>query len=256
MEIKKGIRFRKPPLVEALCEFRFQDSAILSNIILGKFYEKIEKDFPKIEVYAGIDVQGEDESGKKSPTHSIVVEETTRFMDEKQSRVIHVGPGLLIADQVSKYKDYPSFRSFVKNTMDIYNSIANPGKFKRICMRYINSIDIPRGKVLSEAFNIGFKIPEEFKKCPETYRLKMDFCYSDRRDMLTVVFEREAPKGDSPSAVMLNFDYVLAQPEKMCEDLLEWMDMAHESIEEAFHTCLTEETLISFEPQVPDLRDQ
>jgi len=45
MGIRKGVKFRNP-LVKALCEFRFQETGIPSNIILGKLYDKDLERFP------------------------------------------------------------------------------------------------------------------------------------------------------------------------------------------------------------------
>ena len=244
METKKGIRYKKPPLIEASCEFGFQETGIPSNIILGKLYEEIQEDFPKIETHRGIDVQAEE--GTTFP--AIVMEERTQFVSKDGTRLIQVGPGLLIANQLKPYKDYQSFRAFIQETMDVYYRIAKPEGIGHIGLRYINRIEIPSDRTLEEVFNIGFRVPAKFQSFPNPYLLRMEFPYRNERDRLVVILATAPPQGDSPKAVMLDFDYILAEPDGFDDRLLEWMDEAHEKIEEAFHACLTESVLDSFEP--------
>ena len=243
---RKRVRYRNPPLIEALCEFGFQETVIPSNIILGKLYEQIEEDFPTIETHRGIDVQAEEDT--TSP--AIVMEERTRFVSKDGTRLIQVGPGLLIANQLKPYKDYPSFRKFIRETMDVYSKVAKPAGLRHIGLRYINRIEMGQNQSLEEVFHIGFSIPEIFQTFPDPYLLRMEFAYCEQRDKLIVILATsDRPQEDSPKAVMLDFEYILAKPDEINDKLLEWMDEAHEKIEDAFHACLTESTLDAFEPE-------
>ena len=244
MKKRIGIRYNNPPLVEALCEFRFQEMGIPSNIVLGRLYQEIEEEYPTVETHRGIDVQSEEDN--ISPT--IVMEERTRFVSKDGTRLIQVGPGLLVANQIKLYTDYHSFRNFIKEVMDIYFKVAKPSGLLYIGLRYINRIEISPNQPLEAVFNIGFKIPEMFKACPNPYSLRMEFPYNDGKESLIIIFETAQPRDDSPNAVTLDFEYVIIQPEDMGDKFLECMDEAHRRIEEAFHACLTEKTLNAFEP--------
>jgi uncharacterized protein (TIGR04255 family) len=246
MENRKGVRYRKPPLTEALCEFRFQETGIPSNIILGKLYEQIEEDFPTVETHRGIGVQAEEDA----PSPAIVMEERTRFVSKDETRLIQVGPGLLAANQLKPYRDYPSFREFIQKTMDVYYEVAKPAGLRYIGLRYINRIEMTPNQPLAEVFHIGFRIPEAFQSFPDPYLLRMEFACCEERDRLIVVLATAPPQENSPAkAVMLDFEYILIRPDEIDDRLLEWMDEAHEEIEEAFHACLTESVLHSFEPE-------
>ena len=245
MESKIRVRYRKPPLVEALCEFRFQETETPSNIILGRLYEKIESDFPTVETHRGIGVHSEEE---ETVSPAIFMEETTRFMGKNGKRLIQVGPGFLVANQLEAYEDYPSFREFVQETMDAYYEVARPTGLRYIGLRYINRIEMKQEQSLGDVLQIGFRIPNEFQTFPNPYSLQMEFPYHDERDRLIVIFATAPPQGDSSDAVILDFEYILVRPEEIGDKLMEWMDEAHERIEDAFHACLTESVLSSFEP--------
>ena len=245
MEIRKGVRFRKPPLVEALCEFHFQETGTPSNIILGRLYEKIEAGFPTVGTHRGIGVQAEEEE-ILSP--AIFMEETTRFMSGDGTRLIQVGAGLLVANQLKQYEDYSSFREFVQETMNAYYEVARPTGLRYMGLRYINRIEMEPDQALEDVFNIGFTIPEQFRSFPDPYHLQMEFPYREGRDRLVVILATTPPQEDSSSAVILDFEYILAAPEEISDKCLEWMDEAHGKIEDAFHACLTGSVLNSFEP--------
>lgn len=241
----KRVRYRKPPLVEALCEFRFQETETPSNIILGRLYEKIEEDFPTVETRRGIDVQAAEEESLSS---TILMEETTRFIGKNGEQLIQVGSGLLVANQLELYEDYSSFRKFIKKTMDAYYEVAKPTGINYIGLRYINRLDILPGQSLEDIFHIGFNIPAKFQSFPDPYHLQMEFPYFGDRDRLIVTLSTASPQEDSPNAAMLDFEYILIKPDDIGNGLLEWMDEAHEKIEDAFHACLTKAVLDSFEP--------
>jgi uncharacterized protein (TIGR04255 family) len=224
MENKKGIKYKNPPLIEALCEFRFQKMGMVPNIVLGRLYEQIESEFPTVETHKGIGVQSDYE--KASP--SIVLEERTRFISKDKTRLIQVGEGFLVVNQLQPYKDYSTFRAYVKDIVDIYHKVAKPEGIQSIGLRYINRIEMEQDQLLSEIFNIGFTIPSAFQDFPDPFLLQMEFAYSDGRD---------------------NFDYRLIKPDKIRGDLFEWMDEAHDEIEDAFHACLTQKVLERFEPE-------
>jgi uncharacterized protein (TIGR04255 family) len=244
MENKKGIKYKNPPLIEALCEFRFQKMGMVPNIVLGRLYEQIESEFPTVETHKGIGVQSDYE--KASP--SIVLEERTRFISKDKTRLIQVGEGFLVVNQLQPYKDYSTFRAYVKDIVDIYHKVAKPEGIQSIGLRYINRIEMEQDQLLSEIFNIGFTIPSAFQDFPDPFLLQMEFAYSDGRDKLIVIFAT-APSENNKKAIMVNFDYRLIKPDKIRGDLFEWMDEAHDEIEDAFHACLTQKVLERFEPE-------
>ena len=241
--MKKGIRYKKPPLVEALCEFRFQKTITVPNIVLGRFYERIEKDFPTVETHKGIGVQ----AGKENLSPAIFVEERTRFVNGDGTRLIQVGEGLLVANQLKPYKDYVSFRAFTKKVVDTYHEVAKPEGLQSIGLRYINRFDMKPEAPLDEVFNIGFIVPSTFQNLPDPFLLRMEFTYTSGRDRLIVILATTQAQENSSKAIMLDFDYRLVKPDEINNNLLEWMDEAHEKIEDAFHACLKESTFVSFE---------
>jgi uncharacterized protein (TIGR04255 family) len=132
--------------------------------------------------------------------------------------------------------------------MNVYYSVAKPSGLRYIGLRYINRIEIKPDQNLDSVFNIGFKIPDEFRSFPDPYLLRMEFTYHDDRDKLIIILATAQPQEGSQNAAMLDFEYILIEPDKIEDEFLDWMDEAHGRIEDAFHACLTESVLESFEP--------
>lgn len=245
MENRKGIRYKKPPLIEALCEFRFQETETIPNIILGRFYEQIEQEFPTVETHKGIGVQTHE--GMFAPT--LFMEERTRFANKDGTKLIQLGSGLLVVNQLKPYNDYASFRIFIEKTLETYRKVAKPKDVQSIGLRYINRIEINPDQSLEDIFNIGFNIPNMFQDFPDPYLLKMEFSYSNGRDKLVVVLATASEDKGLKKGVMLDFDYTLSKPNEINDDFLGWLDEAHEEIEKAFHACLKKSVINAFEPE-------
>ncbi len=243
--MKKGIRFKKPPLIEALCEFRFRKTNVNPNIVLGRFYEKIEQDFPHIETYRGIGVQAEEEL----PSPTIFMEERTRFINRDENKMIQIGSGLLVINQLKPYDNYLAFKNLVERIVNIYYEVAKPEELIHLGLRYINRIEMESARSLKDTFKIGFIIPDSFKGFPDPYFLRLEFSYCSGRDHLIVILATAQPHENSNSAAMLDFDYTLVNPEEINGNIFKWMDEAHDNIEEAFHACLDNSVLVSFEPE-------
>lgn len=243
--MKKGVRFKKPPLIEALCELRFRKTNVNPNIVLGRFYEKIEQDFPTIETHRGIGVQAEEEL----PSPTIFMEERTRFISKDETKLIQIGPGLLVINHLKPYNNYLTFKNLIEKTVNIYYEIAKPEELIHLGLRYINKIDMRSDQSLEDTFRIGFIIPSSFKSFPDPYFLRLEFSYCFGRDRLIVILATAHPHEDYSSAAMLDFDYTLVSPEGINGNMFKWMDEAHDNIEEAFHTCLDNSVLASFEPE-------
>lgn len=246
MNNRKCVKYKKPPLIEALCEFRFQKTGVFPNIILGRLYERLEKNFPTIKTYEDEGVQVATDG--ISPTDA-VKEERTRFMSGDKTRFIQVGAGFLVVNQLEPYKDYASFREFVRDTVDTYYEIAEPKGLQSISLRYINRVELTDGQSLDEVFNIGFTVPQSFNCFPDMYFLRLEFDCHSGRDRLVVIFATAPELENSVKAAILDFDYALVNADIINGGLLEWMDEAHDEIEEAFYACLTESALASFEPE-------
>ncbi|MBI2531021.1 MAG: TIGR04255 family protein [Deltaproteobacteria bacterium] len=186
------VQFENPPLVEAVCEFRFAEIGVQSVLVSGRYYERVKAEYPEIEVRQGLGVQ----AGGQQLT--MATEQLTVFRNPSAKRLVQVGLGMLAVNQLRPYSNYQTFRAEIERRLVDYREIALPKKLTRLALRYINHIAVADQKNGTAPIQIGFKIP-------------------------------------SPDQVEN-------------EKLMEWVDTAHDAIENVFHASVTKEALAGFKP--------
>jgi len=238
----RQVKYENPPIIEAVCEFRFVQGGVQPALIPGRFYERVKTEYPDIEMKMGVGVQ----EGGAQPT--IVTQERTVFRNPIANRLVQISPGMLAINQLRPYSDYATFHREIEARFSDYSAVADIRRITRIGLRYINRLTVPVGKTLEAVLHLGFKIPQGLPTKPDTYLLRLEFPYQAHRDRLILIIARS---GDDPQKeeVMLDLDYIAIKPEQIEQgELMRWVDTAHEAIEDVFHACVTQEAVASFRP--------
>lgn len=235
------VRYETPPIVEALCEFRFGQTDVQHVLIPGRYYERIHTDYPDIETRRGVGI----EAGKEL---AMVTEERIVFRNPSATRLVQIGPGMLAINQLRPYPDYRTFRREIETRLSDYRAVAHPRELTKIGLRYINRLTLPEDQTLEAILRVGFKVPESLGAKADPFLLRLEFPYQAGRDRLILILAK-APDDTEAPGVMLDLDYVLVKPGQVREErLMEWVDIAHETVEDVFHMSVTEAALGSFGP--------
>lgn len=239
------IRYEKPPLIEAVCEFRFVKIGVQAVLIPGRYYERVRTEYPEIEVKRGFGLQA------GGPEVEMVTEERTVFRNPIANRLVQIGHGMLAINQLRPYIDYATFRHEVEARLNDYKAVAQPKGLAKLGLRYINRLPVSDDQNLSAVLDVGFKIPAAVSTNPDPYLLRLEFPYHKARERLILIVAKAAEHREK-SSVMLDLDYVLTKPEEIQEtDPVKWMDTAHDTIESVFHACVTKKAVASFKPIGP-----
>ncbi|MCK4722926.1 MAG: TIGR04255 family protein, partial [Dehalococcoidia bacterium] len=84
---------------------------------------------------------------------------------------------------------------------------------------------------------IGPSLPQEFGP----FIVGIQVPYEDSRDILKLQLTSAGVETPDTAAVILDLDYFLANPgEVALEGVFEWVDAAHNRVEDAFEACITE----------------
>jgi len=236
------VQFENPPLVEAVCEFRFGEIGVQRVLVPGRYYERVKAEYPDIEVRRGLGVQ----AGGQELT--MATEEITVVRNPSAKRLVQVGFGMLAVNQLRPYSDYATFRGEIEKRLADYREIALPKKLTRLALRYINHMAVGEDKNLAAPIQIGFKMPPSLPGKPDPYLLRLEFTYQAGRDRL-ILITTKIPGQQGGAAIVLDMDYVLAKPDQVeHQKLMEWVDTAHDTIENVFHASVTKEALAGFKP--------
>jgi len=242
-----GKKYRNPPIIEALCEFRFEPGPPWDLAIPGLVYEKVRDDFPKRRQARAFETSIS--AGPKGVEQEVRTLYRMQFLREDEKALIQVGPNLLAVNHLKPYPTWQEFLPLIQKGFDAYRDAAAPKGIRRIGLRYINRIEIPGQRIeLEDYFEfrpfVGPRLPQEFGP----FIVGIQVPYEDSRDTLRLQLANASVETPNTVAVILDLDYFLTRPGKVSLDnVFEWVDVAHSRVEEAFEACITDRLRQMFE---------
>src|SRR5258705_1897664 len=111
--------YKKPPLIEALCELRFEGSQPWDWTIPGLVYERIRDQFPKKRQENALEVSvqpGENQILQQMKAGVAKMQ----FLRDDESALIQIGPDLLAVNQLRPYQSWKAFKALILENMRIY----------------------------------------------------------------------------------------------------------------------------------------
>ena len=145
--------YKNPPIHEAVCEFQFSDPEIWSLAHSGLFLERVKKRYsgkPSEQRVFRIATP----AGAPQPNAPQSLAEFTKVQlrSEDGHELVAVGPGVLSAHSLRPYSGWEKFRSQIAEAFKEYRAVASPKGVRRIGIRYINHILVPRDSGLPNDF--------------------------------------------------------------------------------------------------------
>jgi uncharacterized protein (TIGR04255 family) len=218
-------QYKSPPLLEAVCEFKFQPPSSRNPAVLDLIYEKVQAQFPQREPV-------NDPDGQEA-----VPDAKTKFRRADGSALLQVSPKLLAINQLRPYPAWPQFKQLILETYALYSEIVSPAHLLRLGLRYINRIEIPGTKIEIGCFLRG---------CPEGYHklfLSTEFPFDTERENLAMILAHVPHSEGDFSHFYLDLDYGAFPATAMTpETIAPILERAHDRIEQLFETSLTDET--------------
>lgn len=187
-------QYDNPPLVEALCEFRFLGDQAWDWTIPGIVYEKIKAGYPekRQEGVLEVPVQPTADSmlvGVKTGISKM------QFFRADRSALVQVGPDLLAFNAVPQgtahlYPGWASFKPEALEHLATYRAVANPKALARVGVRYINRVAVPTGEKFSlgRYFRVLPNLPAGLPQVLSTILINVEVPFDDLPGMLRFVF--------------------------------------------------------------------
>jgi uncharacterized protein (TIGR04255 family) len=162
-------QYKKPPILEATFEARFEPSEKWGLPALGRLFENLQEDYPgePKQIAAGnIEMvptaQGSLPSLTLNPMAPVY-----EFSSPANGRLVRASREILSVHIAPPYPGWLIFRELIADAFEAYRDIAQPVSINRIGIRYVNRIEFPGPAIeLSDYFtiptqelsNIGFKL--------------------------------------------------------------------------------------------------
>lgn len=230
--------YTNPPIIEAVCEFRFTPDTEWDITIPGLIYAAVQERFPKKEQRV---IQNVEVSPQSPAQGGVKVQQNMRtvFLTEDKNTQIQIAPYLLAINRLKPYNKWEGFQADIKYALDVLASKVDLKGVQRIGLRYINKIDIPQPGTsdinLEEYFEFRPELGQKLSESP-----MIDFIvgcvqsYSSGRDNC-----RTQLKNSGDTTFILDMDYFLAKPGAIALDqALKWVDEAHQNIDIVFESCI------------------
>jgi uncharacterized protein (TIGR04255 family) len=229
-----GKQYSNPPIIEALCEFRF-GGGHWDIAIPGIMSERLKDRFPVRK--QGREVTFGIEASEASFQPQFTAEDRLHLLTRDEKTIVQVGTHFLAINRLKPYVSWPDFTEYVYEGLDTYLDIAKPRTVNRIGLRYINRIEFDVENVsLHQYFTIYPKIGIESLNPIRAFTLNIESPYEGRRDMLRVQLSTQPEQ-----AVMFDMDYFLAVPGRVSIDnISSWIENAHNHVEAVFESTITD----------------
>ena len=238
--------YKNPPLLEAVCEFRFVTDGNYSAEQVTSFYEMIKGNFPiqkkgkvnKLEFR--IDTEKTPDENKDSVSQGFYEFEHYFSEDEKYST--QLDGGRVSIHRIKPYQDWSQFFPLIQSVYAAYVEAFRPKEIARIGVRYINEIVLPAdGFIFSDYFTLSASLPSLEESSPQSIFLGSSFAQEGGRDAIKVQFgDKQLPEETTSKAFVLDLDYSLVTPTVALEAVDEWLTTAHTNLENVFEGIVTE----------------
>jgi len=239
-------KYAKPPIVEAVCEFRLTPETRWDLTVPGLLYERLKESFPQKD--QRMIQQMELTRGPEGLHQQISMREAIIFFTEDKKILVQVGPRLLTINVLKPYPHWDGFKPRIEMAWESLQAAIEVQGLERIGLRYINHIELPaQGVELAEYFefypSIGQRLPQQMV----AFLTAVEFSYADGRDHCRVELTR-IPALGGRSLFRLDIDYFLARPGAVKPaEALAWVEEAHSQVEEVFEGCITDKLREMFE---------
>lgn len=230
--------YTNPPIIEAICEFRFTPDTEWDATVPGLIYTAVKDRFPKKEqrIIQNVEIP--------SPTRGEVKVQQSRravFLTEDKNTQIQIATHLLAINRLKPYTKWDDFKADIEQTLNNLTDNVDIKELQRIGLRYINQIEIPSPNIeLEEYFEFRPELGQKLSTAP-----MMEFIigyvqpYADGRDRCKTQLRSATPTKPDGVTFILDIDYFLAKPRTVAFDqALKWVNEAHQNIENIFENCI------------------
>lgn len=245
-----GRKYVNPPVVEAVCEFRFGPSTPWDESIVAKVHEKVRHVFPREEKRYIHELEVvQTESGIEQKLGQT---ERFLFLSEDGNEFIQIGPQLLATNRLKPYTSWEAYQPHIDLAFRSFMGIAAVDEIERIGLRYINRIEIPLSNVtLDDYFEFRPYTGDRLPSAMAAFRLGSLFAFDDGRDVCKIELATGGAETSELSVFLLDIDYFLPNAHSLeAHQALGWVGAAHRRVEDVFEGCITDRLRMAFEETV------
>lgn len=232
-------KYSNPPIIEAICEFRFPPETSWATDVADKISKAIQNKFPNKESRYVQEIQfSPDPQNSKLMQHNVRTRHLTALLSEDRSKLIQIGAHLIAINKLKPYLGWEEFSLDIQKILNELKNVTKPTVFQKIGLRYINQIELPLEAKLEDFLTVKIKLNSSnftVENNETSFLLKIN-----DNDNCKIQFKNFFSANKQICAVDL--DYFLQKSGAIkFDDALNWIFKAHEQVYEIFESCITDQ---------------
>ena len=247
--MSKRRRYKNPPIEEALCEFRFEPGLGWDPTIPGKLQVELGDEYtgkPQQGRFVEVELGTQEGSPPNLRLHQGL--EKVQLVKEDGKRMVGIGPDILSIHMLRPYQNpsdpeasgWNEFEPRISDALEAYRNISEPTGVRRIGIRYINKIVIPRKSVRVEEYLISaLPVISGLPDRLNNFMSRIDYAYEDEVHLVLSQGSVNAP----PDHVgfLLDLDVIWESSDSLALDkALEKVNDLRVRERKAFETVITD----------------
>jgi len=240
MEATMGRKYKTSPIIEALCEFRFDPSSRWDMTIPGLIYAEVKGTFERTRTAKVLETALIPQ--EKGIQQQFIASERSQLLRADEKALMQVGEHILVVNRLKPYDSWAEFLPLIQQGFGAYCGVAKPRGVARIGLRYINRVEIPSETLrLDDYFLFHPATPPALSQSLAAFICGVQVAYSEPQSMLKVELTNTTD-AESSSAFMLDLDHFTLSPcDPAFDDVFAWIERAHSRVEAAFEACITDQ---------------
>lgn len=233
-----GAPLKNPPLIEVICEFRFDQNQSWHWTIPTRLYERIGQEFsedvePKISKLEIISPE------RLPPDLANAGLQKVQLRRPDKSAMVQIGPHLLVINHLRPYPSWKNFKELILKVHREHASVWEAGKIARIGIRYINRIPLQeeRNKI-SDYLSLAPPLSGALDRPVASFYQRYELNYDTPRGLL--IHQTGTIEANQNKMFMLDLDFVTTEltDVRSLQDIAVYLDQAHNLIEDSFIASL------------------
>ncbi len=235
----------RAPLVEAVCEVRFEPSDEWDWTVPGRLYDRIEGEFPRREQVQGFGFTLQIGEGPQPLVPAVQgASERVLMSREDGSALVQVGPHQLVINHLLPYPGWGAFSSLIERILRAYLELVS-APAQRVGLRYINQIQASfEGTVdLGSLITLDPPIPPDIDRPLQNFYQRYELLHDNPQGVLVHQTGMQTTP-ENAAVLMLDLDFgSLPGSAPDISAVGPWLHTAHDRVEEAFRASVNPELL-------------
>lgn len=227
--------YPNPPLKEAVCTFDFGDTSEWDPTYQGLIYADLKSSYPTRKTATTYGVrQREDE---KKPL--VVEEPRTRLFSEDENKLIQIGEHYLSVHRLAPYDSWNAFHKRIVKAYQAYIKVVGSTRIDRIRLSYVNGITLRSEDTLNDFLKISINYDEPLSAGSHVFFAGVAKSPNEG-DVLNVELSNSRNDAQAEAEIKLGITYASPTLSPNTGTVSQWIDEAHDAIEERFESLITD----------------